>query len=89
MAKLLVHHIVQDYSTWRQIFDDDDKRRKEYGSNGFQVFKSVSDPNDLTVIIDYPSVEAAKAFATSEALKEKMKDAGVLSQPEVTFLVEV
>jgi len=88
MATLLVHHKVQDYSAWRKIFNDDDKRRKEYGSTGFQVLRSASDPNDLTVIIDWPSVEAAKAFAASDALKEKMKDAGVISQPEMTFLVE-
>jgi len=54
MAKLLVHHKVQDYAVWRKIFDDDDKRRKEYGSTGFQILKSASDPNDLTVIMDYP-----------------------------------
>jgi heme-degrading monooxygenase HmoA len=88
MAKLLVHHKVQDYSAWRTIFDEDDQRRKEYGSTGFQVLKSANDPNDLTVIMDWPSVDAAKAFATSNALKEKMKDAGVISQPEITFLVE-
>jgi len=88
MAKLLVHHKVQDYSAWRTIFDEDEQRRKEYGSTGFQILKSASDPNDLTVIMDYPSVEAAKSFATSEALKEKMKNAGVVSQPEITFLVE-
>ncbi len=88
MAKLLVHHKVQDYSAWRKIFDDDDQRRKEYGSTGFQVLRSASDPNDLTVIMDWPSVDAAQAFATSDALREKMKNAGVVSQPEMTFLVE-
>lgn len=88
MAKLLVHHKVQDYSAWRKVFDEDDQRREEYGSTGVQVLKSASDPNDLTVIMDYPSVDAAKAFATSDALKEKMKDAGVISQPQITFLVE-
>jgi len=88
MAKLLVHHKVQDYSAWRKIFDEDDDRRKEYGSTGVQILKSASDPNDLTVIIDWPSVEAAKAFAASDVLKEKMKDAGVVSQPEMMFLEE-
>jgi hypothetical protein len=36
--------------------------------------------------MDWPSVDAAKAFAASDALKEKMKNAGVISQPEMTFL---
>jgi len=88
MAILLVHHKVQDYSAWRKIFDEDDKRRREYGSTGFQVFRMANDTNDLTVIIDWPSVDAAKAFAASDVLKEKMKDAGVISQPEMIFLEE-
>lgn len=88
MAKLLVHHKVQDYSAWRKVFDDDDKTRKEYGSTGFQVLQSASDPNDLTVIVDWPSVEAAKSFATSDSLKEAMKNAGITSQPEVMYLIE-
>jgi quinol monooxygenase YgiN len=62
MAKLLVHHKVQDYSAWRKVFDDDEKTRREYGSTGFQVLQSASDPNDLTVIVDWPSVDAAKGF---------------------------
>lgn len=88
MATLLVHHKVQDYSAWRKVFDDHDKTRREFGSTGNQVLKSASDPNDLTVIMDWPSVDAAKAFATSDSLKEAMKNAGVISQPEVMFLEE-
>ena len=88
MATLLVHHKVQNYTEWRKVFDEHDKVRREYGSTRFQVLKSASDPNDLTVIMDYPSVEKAKAFAASDSLKEAMKRAGVISQPEVSFLIE-
>ncbi len=88
MATLIVHHKVQNYSAWRKIFDDHEKTRKEFGSTGYQVFQSASDPNDITAIIAWPSVDAAKAFATSPSLKETMKNAGVISQPEVTFLLE-
>jgi quinol monooxygenase YgiN len=87
MATLIVHHKVQNYSAWRKVFDDHDKARKEFGSTGYQVYQSVSDPNDITALTDWPTVEAAKAFAASPSLKEAMKNAGVISQPEVTFLV--
>jgi quinol monooxygenase YgiN len=88
MATLLVQHKVEDYQAWRKIFDDHAESRKEFGSTGFQVFKSPSDPNDITVKIDWPSVDAATAFAASSSLKEAMKNAGVASQPELTYLVE-
>jgi quinol monooxygenase YgiN len=88
MATLIVHHKVQNYSAWRKVFDDHDKARREFGSTGYQVFQSASDPNDITAITNWPSVDAAKAFATSDSLKDAMKNAGVISQPEVMFLVE-
>ena len=66
MATLIVHHKVQNYSAWRKVFDDHDKARREFGSTGYQVFQSASDPNDITAITDWPSVDAAKAFATSD-----------------------
>ena len=88
MAKLIVHHKVQNYSAWRKVFDDHGTARKEFGSTGAQVFQSAGDPNDVTAIMDWPSVDAAKAFATSASLKDAMKNAGVISQPDVMFLVE-
>ena len=88
MATLIVHHKVEDYGKWRKIFDDHDETRREFGSTGFQVFQSASDPNEITAILDWPSVDAARAFATSDSLKEAMKDAGVASQPELMYLVE-
>jgi quinol monooxygenase YgiN len=88
MATLLVHHQVQDYSRWRKLFDDHDKTRREFGSTGYRVFQSAGDANDITVIMNWPTVDAAKAFAKSDSLKEAMDNAGIISQPEVTFLVE-
>jgi quinol monooxygenase YgiN len=88
MAKLIVHHKVEDYKAWRKIFDDHAEMRREFGSTGFQVFQSASDPNDVTAIMDWPSVDAAEAYSTSDSLKEAMKNAGVVSQPEVMYLVE-
>ena len=89
MATLIVHHKVKDYATWRPFFDEDNKNRVKYGSTGFKVYKSASDPNDLTVVMDWSSIDGARQFATSPALKDIMEQAGVISQPEVSFLEDV
>ena len=88
MAKLIVHQKVQEYSTFRKVYDDQEATRNEFGCTGAQVFQSPSDPNEITIITDWPSVDAMKAFATSPALKEAMKRAVAISQPEIMFLVE-
>ena len=88
MATLIVHHKVEDDAKRRKVFDQHDETRREFGSTGYQVFQSASAPNDLSAIMNWPSVDAANAFATSDSLKEAMKDAGVASPPELMYLVE-
>ncbi|HLO31312.1 MAG TPA: antibiotic biosynthesis monooxygenase family protein [Anaerolineales bacterium] len=88
MAKLFVHHKVQDYPAWRKVFDDLTSMRTQFGSTGHQVFRSPSDPNEITILTDWRSLEQAKAYATSPELKDGMKNAGVISQPDVMFLDE-
>ena len=86
MATLSVHHKIADYSKWRAVFDSMDPLRRQYGETSFQVYRSAADPLEITVLTVWPSVEQAKAYATSPDLKQGMQNAGVISQPDVAFL---
>ena len=88
MATLFVHHKVKDYAAWRKVFDDLTSMRTGYGCTGHQVFQSPNDPNELTILTEWKTIDQAKTYATSNDLKEGMKNAGVLSQPDVAFLAE-
>ena len=88
MATLFVHHKVRDYTAWRKVFDDLTAMRTGYGCTGHKVFQSPSDPNEITIFTEWKNVDQAKTYATSNDLKEGMKNAGVVSQPDVMFLAE-
>ena len=88
MAKLLVHHKVQDYDAWRKVFDESTLTRTRFGSTGQQVYRSPGDPNDLTVLTDWHDISQARAYSQSNELRDAMKDAGVISQPDVMYLDE-
>ncbi len=88
MAKLYVHHKIKDYSEWRKAFDNLTTQRTNFGCTGHQVFRSPSDPLEITILTDWHTVDEAKAYAMSNDLKEGMKNAGVVSQPDVLFLAE-
>jgi heme-degrading monooxygenase HmoA len=62
--------------------------RTGYGCTGHKVFQSPSDTNEITILTEWHSVDQAKAYATSNDLKEGMMNAGVMSQPDVMFLAE-
>ena len=88
MATLYVHHKVNDYATWRKVFDDLTASRTKFGCTGHKVFHSPNDPNEITILTEWKGIDQAKNYATSNDLKEGMKDAGVISQPDIIILAE-
>ena len=85
MAVLFVRHTVADYTAWRKAYDDFDDQRSSLGVTGHGVFQLDGDPNDVTVYHEFSSMDAAKAFAGSEQLKEAMTKAGVQGMPDIWF----
>ncbi|MEA2573821.1 MAG: hypothetical protein QOH93_1119 [Chloroflexia bacterium] len=88
MAYLIVHHTVEDYDQWKPVFDGHASARKEHGSKGAQVLRSVQNPNEIVSVFEWDSIENAQAFASSPGLREAMQNAGVIGRPEVIFLEE-
>ena len=86
MASMIVHHKVKDYDAWKPFFDGHEATRTAGGSTGYTIFRSVDDPNDLAILMQWDSIENAKKFASSEDLKNVMHKAGVIGKPDVYFL---
>jgi heme-degrading monooxygenase HmoA len=85
MIRLFVRHNVHDYAAWRKGYDAFDPVRTTLGVRGQAVYRSVDDGNDVTVWHDFDSLDAAKAFASSNELKTAMKEAGVAEPPTIWF----
>jgi len=88
MVRVFVRHRVADYKAWRKAYDAFDAERKKLGASGHAVFQTVDDPNDLTVWHDFETLEKAKGFGASAALKDAMAKAGVQGKPTVWFATQ-
>ena len=89
MAHFLVHHKVEDYKTWKSVFDAHSSLRSEAGSQGGKIYRSTNNPNELYVLLEWDSLENAHKFAQSDSIKEAMKKAGVVGMPAIYFVEEV
>ncbi|MEJ2188533.1 MAG: cyclase [Acidobacteriota bacterium] len=85
MATLFVRHDVADFGQWKRAYDAFDEERRSMGVTGHGVYQTDGNPNDVTVYHDFESMDAAKAFAGSERLREVMQQAGVQGEPIVWF----
>jgi len=88
MASMLIQHKVEDFVSWKKVFDSSIDLRTSKGEVSAQIFRDVSDPNMLTVINKWNSLENAQKFAHSPELKAAMEKAGVVGQPAISFVNE-
>ncbi len=88
MAHMFVRVSVEDYATFREAYDNAEEIRHSAGSSGNTVYRSVDDPNTVTVRIAFPTADAAKEYSTSQELRECMQEVGVQGTPLVWFVNE-
>jgi heme-degrading monooxygenase HmoA len=88
MASVLVQHQVKDYAAWKKVFDAAFDLRKSSGELSVQIYRDASDPNKLTIMNRWNSLENAQKFVHSPELMSTMENAGVVGVPNISFLNE-
>jgi len=85
---MLIQHQVKDFAAWKKVFDSSIDLRTASGELSAQVYRDASNPSMITTINKWNSLANAQKFAHSPELKAAMEKAGVLGQPNVSFLNE-
>ena len=89
MATLFVQHKVNDYATWRAVYDSVEGLQARGGVVEQAVYRSVDDPNTTLVMHRFGSAGEMRAFMESSELREAMGKAGVIeSSMRVEFYEE-
>jgi hypothetical protein len=70
MALLIIQHTVGDYETFKEVFLDDQERRRRSGSKGARVHRDADDPNHVWVVLEFESAEQAREHAEGLELHE-------------------
>lgn len=89
MPAILIRHRVQDYNTWKPVFDEHGTTRQASGSRGGHLYRTEEDPTNLVILLEWDDLQRAREFAQSDDLRETKQRAGVADQPDVYFLEEV
>jgi hypothetical protein len=85
MGAMIVRHSVRDYAAWRPVYDAHEAARTAAGLTNGRVFRSAEDPNDILLLFDTADRRRAEEFGRSDDLREAMRRAGVVGQPEIRF----
>jgi quinol monooxygenase YgiN len=85
MQYVLIIHEVEDYKSWKKIFDEAADIRREAGERSYQVLKYQNDPNKVVHFSSWTSIDDAKRFFESPKLVRIRAEAGVKS-PNFIYL---
>ena len=88
MHYVLIIHEVEDYKTWKTIFDNAAQIRKEDGEIRYQLLRVEKDANNIVHFSQWSSLQNARNFFESERLVEIRKQAGVKA-PTFVYLDEI
>jgi len=86
MVYVLIQSQCEDYARWRQLFDERDDIRTAAGIGVSQIFQDAADPNEISVLLTFGSLETAQRFMASDDLRQAMMRSGVVGQPQIHFL---
>ena len=88
MPYMMARASVEDYASFRTSFDSAEGMRAAAGALSSAVYQSVDDPNEVVIHVEFPTVEAAKAFEASEELREAQQRGGVTAPPRTLVVNE-
>jgi hypothetical protein len=89
MVSVLIHHKVHDFNHWKAAFDSAFAFRKGSGEASVRIYHDVTNPNDLTLWLEWESVASANNFLDSEELERQMQLAGVEGKPGIRIMQEI
>jgi quinol monooxygenase YgiN len=85
---LLMRFPVRDYTNWRHEFDSQATWRQQNGQRSCQTFRDADDPNVVTLLCEWQSLQSVKTFLADPQLSENMQLAGVMAQPSLHIINE-
>jgi heme-degrading monooxygenase HmoA len=83
---VLVRFKVQDYDSWREVFEANGELRRSAGSLGTHIFRNAQDPTEVIVNVQWQDESQATDFYGSQELNAALREAGVIGPIEVTYL---
>jgi hypothetical protein len=83
-AFLLRHHVA-DVDTWLAGYDAASGLQQSCGIIGHGAYRSLDDPTLIVVYHQAVSFDALNSFLADPQLQTAMREAGVTSEPEVSF----
>ena len=86
MPHILIQHEVEDFATWKEIYDSRADVHDAAGFKELQILQGLDNPNNIVILFFNANIERAREYLDSEDLKLAMQGTGVIGAPQIIEL---
>jgi quinol monooxygenase YgiN len=86
MATIIVKHRVKDFDAWLPFFEKHADARRAATCTSARVFRSVDDPNHVTVVFEVSDPAKFQALGASSDMRAILEQSGVIGTPTFSLL---
>jgi hypothetical protein len=77
MPYIIVRNRVENYATWKRAWDAGAATRKDAGIQSEQLFRNPGLPDEVVLLVEFPTLEQAREYAASDKLREALQDSAI------------
>ena len=88
MPDLIIRQQVEDYGSWKALFDQDVATRRACGSQGSRIFRNTAIPNEIIILFTWDDLDRARLYFQADDLQIEMAGATLFGSPLFWFLEE-
>jgi len=88
MNYLLVRHKVDDFPSWKEIFDSHAAAQREAGLRVEKILRNTDNPSEVVLLFSAVSLQKAREFVSQPEAPEAKQQSGVIDEPDIYFLTD-
>lgn len=85
LPAMIITHSVADFDSWLTGYNAADELRSTNGITGHAANQMIDDPSTVLIYHQAESFDTLRSFLSNPDLQAAMKEAGVTSEPQVSF----
>ncbi|MHA2297978.1 MAG: antibiotic biosynthesis monooxygenase family protein [Candidatus Hodarchaeales archaeon] len=89
MIFAVVQFEVDDFDTYKEVFDANVEVRRSAGSKGARMFTNPENKNEITLLIEWETLENFQEYRESDAFKKAIKEGILIGSPRLIILEHV
>lgn len=76
-STVLIRYRIEDFNRYKRVFDHFGAKRREHGATGHRLLHVSEDAQEMVVIVEFPSPDAAQAFLDDPKRPIALVEAGI------------